>query len=105
MIIISVARVENFPLLLPRLLTLSMCVCVCDMDIILYSISNNVRVPAARQHSAARGGVEGLQPDGGGAGPRQSQCLHQEQRGVRAPPPGLPERPQPDLPGTAAGRV
>ena len=51
-----------------------------------------------REHGAARGGLEGVQPDGARALPEARQCLHQEPGRVHPPPPLLPERAQPVLP-------
>jgi hypothetical protein len=60
---------------------------------------------SAREHGPARGSLEGVQPDGGGPGARQGQLLHQEQGGLCAPAPLLPERAQRDVPGHPAGRL
>ena len=70
----------------------------------LYSLITVTSVPA-RQHGPARGGLEGLQQDGGHALQEQGQRLHEEQGRLRPAPPLLPERPQRVLPDPATQRL
>ena len=49
---------------------------------------------SAREHGAARGCLEGVQPDGGDPVQGESKLLHKEPRRVRPSSPLLPKRAQ-----------
>lgn len=49
---------------------------------------------SAREHSPARGRLEGVQPDGGDPVQGESKLLHKEPRRVRPTSPLLPKRAQ-----------